>query len=419
MPELPSLEGLRACQARFNVFGSLREGDLESELRRVAPPGPLQGRLVGLKANIAVKGFAWTAGLGHRATRIAECDSTVTRRLRDSGALVLPGLNMDAAALGGATDNPDFGRTANPHVPEHSAGGSSGGSAAAVAAGLVDLAIGTDTLGSVRIPASYCGVFGLKPTYGLVGRSGVVPLAPSLDTIGPIAAQAADLWPLLKVIAGPDPEDPAIRPAPKQWGTATCETAARGVRIGVPSQISAVDCETEVLSALERASAVLANAGADVAHVDMPGWDPAALRQSAFLFTEAEGAIAFSQELETGGVLPPSVEKLLRFGANMGTVKLVSASHEVARVKAQLHRTFASVDVLLTPTTPQRAFHATQRAPVNQADFTALANAAGVPAVAIPVWISGSALPASVQLVGPAWSESVLIGLATLLQEKL
>ena len=375
--------------------------------------------MVGLKANIAAEGSAWTAGLGYREMRIADHDALVTQRLRESGALVLPGLNMDAAALGGATDNPHFGRTANPHAPEHSAGGSSGGSAAAVAAGLVDLAIGTDTLGSVRIPASYCGVFGLKPTRGLVGRTGIVPLAPSLDTVGPISARASDLWPIMTAIAGPDPEDPASRPAPKHWADTPPKPTARGLRIGVPNQIGTVDCDRDVLAALGRAKKTLVAAGADVEDVDMPGWRPGKLRQKAFLLTEAEGAVEFSNELETGGILPASVEAMLSYGATMGTAKLISALQEVSAAGAQLDRTFASVNVLLIPTTPQRAFHVSGRPPVNQADFTALANAGGVPAVAIPVWSSGHPLPLSVQLVGPAWSESVLIGLAVLLQERL
>ena len=419
MTERPDLADLRACQARFSVFGLLNEDIIESELQRVASPGALKGRLVGLKANIAAQGSTWTAGLGHRETVVAEKDAAVTRRLRESGAWILPGFNMDAAALGGTTDNAHFGRTANPHAPEHSPGGSSGGSAAAVAAGLVDLALGTDTLGSVRIPASYCGVFGLKPTYGLIGRSGIAPLAPSLDTVGPITGRAADLWPLLTAIAGEDPDDPTSRPAPTYWNAAGPEPTAKGIRIGVPTQIESVDCEIEVLTALEQARTAFADAGADVIRVDMPGWNPAHLRQNAFLLTEAEGAVVFSEELEAGGILPSPVEKMLGFGARMGTARLVHALQEIAAAKAQLDRTFASIDVLLMPTTPQRAFHASQKPPVNQADFTALANAGGVPAVAIPVWLSGSSLPASVQLVGPAWSERLLVGLATLLQETM
>jgi len=419
MGDMPTLEDLRRVQARLNLFGPLQENALMRELERSVQTGALTGRSVGLKANIAVQGCNWTAGLGHRAAIVAEQDAGVTRRLRDNGARVFPGLNMDAAALGGATDNADFGRTRNPHAPEHSAGGSSGGSAAAVAAGVVDMAIGTDTLGSVRIPASYCGVFGLKPTFGLVSRSGIVPLSPSLDTVGRITAQAADLWPLLTAIAGSDPDDPASRPAPHDRDIDAPETTAQDIRIGVPRQIASVECEADVLSAMTLAKTALTAAGARISDIDMPRWDPGRLRQNAFLLTEAEGAVSYATELEAGDTLPPAVEKLFGYGARMGTTKLVTALQDIAAVEAQLDNAFASVDVLLMPTTPQRAFHASEQPPVNQADFTALANAAGVPAVAIPVWTPGSALPASIQLVGPAWSERRLIGLAMVLQHAL
>ncbi len=419
MRDRPSLDDVRDCQARFNLFGDPNDGGYAKELRRAVSPGPLQGRIVGLKANIAVAGTAWTAGLEHRAKHIADTDAVVTRRLRESGALVLPGLNMDAAALGGTTDNPYFGRTTNPHAPEHSVGGSSGGSAAAVAASLVDVAIGTDTLGSVRIPASYCGVYGLKPTYGLIGRSGIVPLAPSLDTVGPMAARAADLWALLQAIAGPDLDDSGSRVAPTDGMTVLADTSVQGLRIGVPRQIETVACEAEVLTALAQAKDALNASGVRIQDVDMPGWQPGKLRHKAFLVTEAEGAVAFSAELNAGGVLPSSVEAMLNFGARMGTAKLVSALYEIDAARAQVQRTFCDVDVLLTPTTPQRAFHAAETAPANQADFTALANAGGVPAVAVPVWLTGSKRPASVQLIGPHWSERTLIQLAQVLETSL
>lgn len=417
MSERPKIEDLRTAQASFNIFGVPDERVMERELGRAHLAGVLDGRVVGLKANIATEGANWTAGLGYRKALIAENDSVVTQKLRKSGAVILPGLNMDAAALGGTTDNAAFGRTLNPLAPAYSVGGSSGGSAAAVAAGLVDMAIGTDTLGSVRIPASYCGVFGLKPTFGLVGRTGIVPLAPSLDTVGPITACAEDLWPLLSAIAGLDADDPASRPAPKGWNEVPPKQPVRGMRIGIPNQISTVACEEEVLAALNQARTAYSDAGATLIPVDMPGWSPARLRQKAFLVTEAEGAVEFADALERGGVLPASVEAMLKYGAALGTTKLVAALSEVAAAKAELDQTFSLVDVLLMPTTPQRAFLASDGPPVNQADFTALANAGGIPAVAIPVPVSGSHLPASVQLIGPAWSETILIGLATVLQD--
>ena len=417
MRDHPKLAEARAAHERTNLFGPLEADVLARELGRAAN-GPLQGQCVGLKANIAVNGAVWSGGLEHRADLVADSDAHVVRRLRTAGARLLPGLNMDPAALGGTTDNPAFGCTKNPHAPEYSVGGSSGGSAAAIAAGLVEMALGTDTLGSVRIPASYCGVYGLKPTFGLIGRSGVLPLAPSLDTLGPLTARAGDLWPLLEVLAGYDPVDPATRPAPADWGMGLLEGHLQGLRIGAPKQIGQVECEAEVLVAVSHARRALQDAGALVVDVDMPGWHPSALRKMAFLLTEAEGAVTLADALQRS-VLPTATAQLLQFGARMGAQKLVATFEEIGTAQAQLDRTFAEIDLLLMPTTPQRAFRVDQTAPANQADFTALANCGGIPAVAVPVWGSSSPLPASVQIVGPRWSERRLVDVAVILERAL
>lgn len=405
------------CNKSYGLFAEFEEDVLQAELARPRRPGALSGRIVGVKANISVQGAGWSAGLRHRADIVAQSDANVTHRLRQAGARILPGLNMDAAALGGMTENADFGRTSNPIAPSRSAGGSSGGSAAAVASGLVDLAIGTDTLGSIRIPAAYCGVFGLKPTFGLVGRSGIVPLAPSLDTVGLLTAKAADLWPLLVAIAGPDVGDADTRPAPADWEHDRPDTGIHRLKIGIPDQVAEVSCEPEILEALKRASAVLSDAGSRITFVSMPGWNPARLRQKAFVLTECEGAVVFAEELRQGDVLPRSVERLLSFGRDLGPGRLIAAIEEIRAARAQLDRTFAEVNLLLMPTTPQRAVPAGTGAPDNQADFTALANVCGTPALAVPV--PNDPLPASVQLVGPRWSEPRLIALAACLENVL
>jgi len=416
MRDYPNNQNLRDVQEQYHLFAHLNGQIIDAERNKECTKGPLHGLVVGLKANIASIGANWSAGLSHRTAITAQSDAHLTKRLRDHGARILPGLNMDAAALGGATDNPDFGRTANPYAPDHTTGGSSGGSAAAVAAGLCDVAIGTDTLGSIRIPASYCGVFGLKPTFGLIGRSGILPLAASLDTAGPLAARARDLWPVLQALVGPDDGDTDSQPAPAQWASQTPTPNAQGLRIGIPKQVSTVGCTPETLAALASARTTLEQAGASIETIDMPEWHPAKLRQKAFLVTEAEGATAFADALVKAGTLPPNVESLLTYGSNLSAAKLVAAMAEIRAARTQLARSFAQVDLLLMPTTPQCAFHADAPAPANQADFTALANAGGVPALAVPVAVSGQALPASVQLVGPAWSEPILIGLAMALE---
>jgi len=416
---IPDLARVQTLDDDFGLFADLDIETVRAELTRVAAHGPLAGKVIGLKANIACAGASWSAGLAHRAQLDAPTDAHVTGHLRAAGALVLPGLNMDAAALGGTTENPHFGVTRNPLDRVYSAGGSSGGSAAAVAAGLVGVAIGTDTLGSIRIPASYCGLFGLKPTFGLIGRSGIVPLAPSLDCAGPLCASARDIWPVVRSLAGFDPDDPGSIKTPEGWDSSDPVATMTGIRIGVPEQLNEVTCEAEVRAGFERTVAAVKRLGATVTDISMPGWRPAALRKAAFLMTECEGAVVYAKDLEAGDRLPPAVQSMLGYGRDVAPGKLAVA-HDVTRAaRDQLARTFAEVDMILTPTTPQRAIKLNTPAPANQADFTALANVAGVPALAVPVKLHGEALPASVQLTGPSWSESLLVGAAMALQDAL
>lgn len=423
MPADPDLSRIAAAEDAHHLFAGMDAAGAWQALQRsagvAATDGALAGRTIGLKANIACAGVPWTAGLKHRADLLAESNAHVTTRLHAAGAALLPGLNMDAAALGGMTENPDFGRTANPRAPAFSTGGSSGGSAAAVASGLVDVALGTDTLGSIRIPASWCGVFGLKPTFGLIGRSGIVPLAPSLDVVGPLAAHAADLWAVVTTLAGPDPDDPDTRPAPAGWAHSAPRPDVRGIKIGVPGSIGATECEPAILHALNQAREALSGGGAEISAIAMPGWRPDRLRRSAFLLSECEGAQVHAEALDAGNLLPAGTQKMLAYGRDVPSGKLVAALSDMRAARAALARGLAQVDMLLMPTTPQRAVQGGTPAPVNQADFTALASAAGVPALAVPVPVSGDALPASVQLVGPAWSEPRLIGMGCFLEERL
>ncbi len=416
---LPDLERVRRLDDEFGLFANLDIAVVRGELARDSQHGPLAGKVIGLKANIACAGAPWSAGLAHRADINAPADAHVTARLRTAGARVLPGLNMDAAALGGTTENIHFGATRNPLATAFSAGGSSGGSGAAVATGLVDVAIGTDTLGSIRIPAAYCGLFGLKPTYGLIGRSGIVPLAPSLDCAGPLCASSHDLWPVVRSLAGFDADDPDSIPAPHGWDNSEPTPSMTGLRIGVPEQVHEVSCEPEVRAGFERVVAALKRLGATVSGVAMPGWRPAALRKAAFLITECEGAVVYAQDLEADDRLPRAVQSMLGYGRDVPAGKLVAALAEARAARQQLARTFAEVDLVLTPTTAHRAIKLDSPAPANQADFTALANVAGVPALAVPVAVKGEVLPASVQLTGPPWSENKLVCAAMALEAAL
>ncbi len=376
------------------------------------PPRPLEGALLGIKDNLAVNGLPWTGGLAGWRNRIAEGDSHVVACLRQAGAIPLAMTNMHEGALGATTDNPHFGRTENPHKAGYTPGGSSGGSGAALAAGLVDIALGTDTMGSVRIPAGYCGVFGLKPTAGLVSRSGLVFLAPSLDTIGPMARNLNDITVMINVMAGPDPTDTESAAPPPGWGQfVKDEDAARTLRIGVPTQIDDVGCDPEVLDALHKVRKTLEASGCIVEHVDIAAWEPGRARRGGLLLSEAEGAFELSELLDGDdpGAMSDDLRAMLMYGRGLTSTRLVHALARIRQANAALNQAFQELDLVMMPTAPQNAFPHEVEIPSNQADFCCVANFSGRPSLAIPIWKTGAALPSSVQFLGRPFGEMDLI----------
>ena len=343
--------------------------------------GPLVGVRVGIKSNIAVAGLPHTGGMGHLRGHIAPQDAVVVEQIRRAGASIIGTLNMHEAALGATTDNAFYGRTHNPHRIGHTPGGSSGGSGAAVAAGLVDLALGTDTLGSIRLPAAYCGVYGLKPTHGAVSEDGLLYLDPALDCTGPLARDLdlIDLaWDMIG-IGGPD-------------GSFT--------RLILLDELAGVSCQPAVLAGYQVARHVL----------DLPA---AGLRLPADTGAIRVAALAGSVRYLIGALGPHRAEASAELRFILNALEHVPANPSLlGDVKAKLLDSLGDDGVLLMPTAPQAAFAHGTRAPVNQADFTGLANIAGLPAIALPSGWSDDGLPVSVQLVGPAGSERRLISLA-------
>ncbi|MEM1300093.1 MAG: amidase family protein [Pseudomonadota bacterium] len=373
--------------------------------------GPLDGVPVAVKDNLACSGKPWTAGIDGRRDVIAETDATAVARLRAAGAVVLGSANMEEAALGAITDNPTFGRCMNPLGEGLTPGGSSGGSAAALAGGFADLALGTDTMGSVRVPAAYCGIAGIKPTFGAVDREGLALLSPSLDTIGPMARDVRLLWPALKVLG--------TQEALAMWTEPSTKVDLSGVRFGIPKQLQSVDCEPANKAALDLAHRAINTLGGTVREVDLARWDPHEARRAGLLMIEAEGATELADLMDRPGVISDHLRSLLVYGRDASKAKLNAARIEIERAADAAHRALEIVDALLLPTTPQRAFAHGVPAPSNQADLTALANFAGCPAVALPVVLPGEALPASIQLVGPKWSDPTLLAWAELLAPRL
>jgi aspartyl-tRNA(Asn)/glutamyl-tRNA(Gln) amidotransferase subunit A len=343
--------------------------------------GPLSGTSVGVKSNIAVKGLPWTGGMAHRRGLLAESDAPVVAALRSAGAKIHGTLNMHEAALGATTDNAFYGRTQNPHRLGHTPGGSSGGSGAAVAAGLCDLAMGTDTLGSVRIPAAYCGVYGLKPTQGAVDDAGMLFLDARLDTIGPLARDLTMIERAWAIVGN------GGNPAPL-----TRLLTLRG--------LGGVECQPAVLQGYQ---AALAGLGSACAEIDLPA-STSQIRSSA-LASAGRALIA-----DLGAHRAKGSDELR--GILTAIEKIPENPGLLAQTRAALIDALGADGVLLMPTTPHAAFAHDTRAPVSQADFTALANIAGLPALAVPSGRDADGLPVSVQFVGPAGSEPALIALA-------
>lgn len=378
---------LKARNAPLNAFVDWDEGATDGD-------GPLAGVTIGVKSNIAVKGLPWTAGMGTRRGVIAERDAACVAALRAAGAIIPGTLNMHEAALGAATDNPFYGRTHNPHRIGHTPGGSSGGSGAAVAAGLCDVALGTDTLGSIRIPAAYCGIWGLKPTLGAVSDDGLIHLGSAYDCIGPLARDIdtlARVWAVL---------------APGETANADDKPFRRQITL---EGLGGVAIEPAVADGLMRVQKVIA-LPADA--IMLP--DPLPAIRMAGLIDSVRELIGDLGEARHG----PLVSDELKFV--MGAVGALPPTPDViARTREAMLAALGDDGVMVLPTAPQTAFAHGGRAPVTQADFTAIASVAGLPALSLPAGFDAAWLPVGVQIIGPPASEPRLIALARRIEAAL
>ncbi len=430
--EGPALTATHAALARiaatnddWHIFitvegrGALEAAAASDERRRRgALLSPLDGVPIAIKDNVDVAGLPTTVGTDAHRHAVAGRDAAVIARLKAAGAVILGKLNMHEGALGATTDNRFYGRCENPRAPGYTPGGSSGGSGAAVAGGLVRIALGTDTMGSVRIPAAYCGCWGLKPTRGLVGTSGLVYLSWTLDTIGPLAANPGDLADAIRIMAGPDRDDPRSVEAPAGWDPAPLATNLAGKRLGRPRVVDDVACEDEIRAAYDALLGRARASGAEIVDVEIPGWDTGRARRAGLLVSEAEAGSLIGADLDARPeAFSAEFRAMINYGRKAPGERIAAAYHALDQLGLAARNALDAVDALILPTAPQRAFPHGTPAPANQADFTALANIAGLPAVAFPLPGPDSEPPTSAQLIGRPFAEGALLGLAQALSD--
>jgi aspartyl-tRNA(Asn)/glutamyl-tRNA(Gln) amidotransferase subunit A len=437
-----ALTRIHAGEPRVHAFISTsgeRAMARAEALDRAPVQGPLHGVPIALKDNIAVAGMRTTAGSMMLDSYLPPFDATVTRRLEAAGAIIVGKTVCDEFAMGSSTENCAFGPARNPWALDRAPGGTSGGSTAAVAAGFVPLALGSDTGGSIRQPAAFCGVVGLKPTYGRVSRYGLIAFASSLDQIGPIARTTADAAFMLDVICGADPEDAtAAESAAPSFG-ATLPGAAKGLRIGVPRHLLSSGIEPGVGARFDDALGELVRLGASVSTIELPHSHLGIAVYYIVATAEASANLARYDGVRYGrraqaATLAEMYDRTRATGFGpevkrrimLGTYVLSAGYHDAYYVKAQqvralirddYTRAFRSVDLVALPTAPEGAFRLGARTADPLAMylsdvFTVGASLAGLPAVSVPAGFTDEGLPVGLQLIGRAWDEATLIGAA-------
>lgn len=386
--------------------GALHDAALSDARRaRGAVLGPLDGLALAVKDNIDVAGMPTTAGMATRRGRVAASDAFVVQRLRAAGMVVLGKLNMHEAALGATNDNPHYGRCEHPHRAGFTPGGSSGGSACAVAAGLCAMALGTDTMGSVRIPAAYCGVVGFKPSWGLVSTGGTVACCHALDHVGVLLRSRRDLRLVVPALTGfdvlcADARHIAARPpVTRPRFVAAADVAALGA---TPAMAAAY---TQALGALHQR-------GAHVTQIDLSAYDFGRARRAGLLAAEADLLVEHASDWRGQPQnFSPELARMLVWASKQSAVSLAAALRTTAQAHIEAARWWQHGDVMLLPTAPQAAFAFGDEVPANQADFTALANMAGLPALTAPLPVAAGDLPLGLQAIAPVGAEATLLAL--------
>jgi aspartyl-tRNA(Asn)/glutamyl-tRNA(Gln) amidotransferase subunit A len=388
------------------------------------PLGPLAGAPFSVKNLFDVEGLPTRAGSKiNRDHAPARADATLIQRLEAAGAVLVGAVNMGEYAYDFTGENAHDGPSRNPHDPAHMTGGSSGGSGAAVAGGLTPISLGSDTNGSIRVPSSFCGLFGLKPTYGRLSRAGTFPFVASFDHLGPLARSVGDLSASFDALQGPDPADPAQIDQPPVLTRTTLDDGVAGLRVARLGGYFARGGEPEAFEAVDRVARALRVERI----VDLPGAEVA--RAAAYLVTMTEGAALHLDRLRTrSGDYDPDVRDRLLAGAMLPGVWSVQAQKYRRNFREEALALFRNVDILLAPATPcrapligQKTFMLDGREQLvrpNIGVFTQPISFIGLPVVAAPIWTDGVKLPIAVQIIAPPWREDWALRVARVLEQE-
>lgn len=412
------------------------------DLRPLEPlsDGLLRGMNIAVKDNISVEGWPLSAGSRILDGYVAPYDATVIRKLREAGATLIGKVNLDEFAMGSSTENSAFGPTKNPWDIERVPGGSSGGSAAVIAADLAEVSLGSDTGGSVRQPASFCGVTGFKPTYGAVSRYGLVALASSLDVVGPMARTARKVEHVMSIIAGKDPMDQTTF----DYSYQSIDKDISKLRVGLPKQLWDIEMDPEIRASTQILVNFFRSKGATVEDVDLPSL-PLAL-SAYYIILPAEVSANLSRYdgiryrsseqssnlveryYKTRSKFGKEVKRRILLGAYALSVGHYDAYYQLAtKVRQQIIRehqeVFRKVDVLISPTTSTPAFKMGERlkdpVAMYQSDLlTVGANLAGLPAISLPTGFTSSNLPIGSQIIANQLQDNVVLSLARQYQEE-
>ena len=363
---------------KYNSHNIIIYSNQESSLRdailsdgRSNKVSKIDGELITVKPNIKVENFPYTGGIKHFEGSVSKNDDPIIKRIKENGGIVIGSTNMDEAAFGGDTSTSFYGRCINPNNKELSVGGSSGGSAAAIASGLVNFSIGTDTMGSIRIPASYCGIVGFKPSSSMTNNKDLILLSDTYDTIGFHSNNVLNINNLQKLF------NSSIH---------NCDyKPINNIKCLVPNQIFNNDINKDVIEGFKEALLKIGKNGINIEYNDMHFWEPNFHRKLLLKIVENEGAKNLKELLENkASYITEHLRNNLFFGKSIDKQEIKNIRLELEILKNQIKTIYKEFDLILMPTTPQNSFNIKDKPPENQANLTSLANIADLPAISLP-----------------------------------